>query len=171
MTISGFKFSPAALTAASLLGAGVASASQDTYVTVVLDKGTSPGLVAGSRTSDIGASFVKCTISGSSLTCSVKNSNSSTKNIGNILCLPAAGAAYKLSDRCASLIRPGSGSCQTNSASSQCGGGTTSVFPVCNYRTSATSSTTANWVWNVGVDASGYGIDCLQAGYQGPNPK
>jgi hypothetical protein len=158
---------------AGLLTAGTAAASsQQSFVTVVIQQGTAPGLVAGFRTSDPGASFVNCTVSGTNQTCSVENSNSSIpKNLGNIVCLPAANANYKLSDRCTSLIKAGSGSCQTNSSASQCGSGTTPVYPVCNYRTTSNKSNPAYWVWNVVSDGGNYTVDCLQAGYTGPNPK
>lgn len=147
------------------------AASQETFITVVIQKGSAPGLVIGYRTSDPGANFVNCTITGSSQTCSRENTNSSTKNLGNIICLPASNAKYTVSARCQGLLNNGAGSCQTNSSSSQCPSGTTAVFPVCNYRTSSNMSNAAYWVWNVGTDTGVYDIDCLQAGYQGPNPK
>ncbi len=158
--------------AALALSTVAASAAQNSYITVVLDKGTAPGLVIGYRTSDISASFVTCTISGSSATCSANNSNSSTpKNLGNILCLPTANAKFTVSPRCQSLLNGGAGSCKSNSSSGKCPGGTTAIMPSCNYRTTSNSSTTANWVWNVSNENGQYDVDCLNAGYQGPTPK
>ena len=152
--------------------ASAAPAAQNSYITVVIDKGTATGLLIGYRTSDPGASFITCTITGSSQTCSSNNSNSSIpKNLGNILCLPTASAKFTVSPRCQSLLNAGSGSCQTNSSAGKCASGTTAIMPICNYRTSSNSSNSANWVWNVSNDAGVYGVDCLQAGYQGPNPK
>jgi hypothetical protein len=142
--------------------------SQQTFITIVLDHGTAAGMLTGFRTSDAGASFVTCSLSGSSATCSQENTNSSQKNLGNLLCLPTANATTKISARCQSLINNGSGNCQANSSAGKCGSGTTAIMPVCNYRTSSNMATTANWVWNVAVLASGeYEIDCLNAGYSG----
>ena len=161
--------------AAMIAGSGVAhAASQQTFITVVIQKGTAPGLVIGYRTSDLSASFVNCTISGSSQTCSKENTNSSTKNLGQILCLPIANAKTDVSPRCQQLINDGAGSCQTNSSSGKCPSGTTSVMPVCNYRTSSNMANTANWVWSVAASPAQpglYEVDCVQAGFQGPNPK
>ena len=152
--------------------AGAASAAQNSYITVVIDKASTPGLIIDYRTSDVSASFITCTISGSSQTCSNNNSNSSIpKNLGNILCLSASSVKLTVSPRCQTLLNAGSGNCQSNSSAGKCPSGTTAVMPACNYRTTSNSSTTANWVWNVSYDAGVYGVDCLQAGYQGPNPK
>jgi hypothetical protein len=158
--------------AALTLDNRAALADQNTFITAVIDKGTAPGLLIGYRTSDAGASFITCTISGSSATCSTYNHNASIpKNLGNILCLPAANAKYTVSQRCQALINGGAGSCQTNSSNGKCSGGTTAIMPVCNYRTSSNSDVTANWVWNISVENGQYDVDCLNAGYQGPNPK
>lgn len=147
------------------------AASQQTFITVVLDKGTAPGLVIGYRTSDPGANFVNCTISGSSMTCSKENTNGSTKNLGQILCLPVSNAKYTVSPRCQTILNADSGSCQTNSSSGKCPSGTTAIMPVCNYRTGSNLANTANWVWNVAAETGQYAVDCLNAGFQGPNPK
>jgi len=158
--------------AALALSTVAASADQNTFITVVIDKGTAPGLLIGYRTSDVGAKFITCTITGSSQTCSNNNHNASIpKNLGNILCLPVTNAVYHLSSRCQSLLTAGTGNCQTNSSNGQCPGGTTAIMPACNYRTSSNASTTANWVWNVGSENGQYEVDCLQAGYQGTSPK
>ncbi|MEJ2624391.1 MAG: hypothetical protein P8Z80_07590 [Pseudolabrys sp.] len=139
----------------------------------MIQKGTATGLVAGMRTSDISASLVKYTVSGSDSTCSIENSNSSPpKNIGNVVCLPVSKAQYKTSNRCGSLMNAGKGNCQSNSASGKCPSGTTPVYPTCNYRTSSSSSDAAYWVWNVGAASDGqYDVDCLQAGYRGYTSK
>jgi hypothetical protein len=161
--------------AAMIAGAGGAnSASQQTFITVVIQKETAPGLVIGYRTSDAGATFVNCTITGSSATCSKENTNSSTKNLGEILCLPTANAKADVSQRCQKLINDRAGSCQTNSSSGKCPSGATPVMPACNYRTTANMANTANWVWNVAASPTQpglYEVDCVNAGFQGPNPK
>lgn len=158
--------------ALALIGCGAAlAASQETYITVVIDEGTATGLQIGFRTSDPGANFVNCTVTGSNQTCSKENTNGSTKNLGQILCLPSASAKFKVSQRCQNLINAGAGSCQTNSSSGKCASGTTAIMPVCNYRTSSNMANAAYWVWNVTNQTGEYGVDCLQAGFQGPNPK
>lgn len=156
---------------AMVCSSGALAASQETYITVVIDKGTATGLQIGFRTSDPGASFVNCTVTGSNQTCSKENTNGSTKNLGQLLCLPTANAKYKVSQRCQKLINDGAGSCQTNSSSGKCASGTTAIMPVCNYRTSSNMANAAYWVWNVASETGEYDVDCLQAGFQGPNPK
>jgi hypothetical protein len=168
------SFAVAAVTClACFAGVGTALAAQQSYTTVVIQKGTATGLVAGMRTSDISASLVKYTVSGSDSTCSIENSNSSPpKNIGNVVCLPVSKAQYNTSNRCESLMNAGKGNCQSNSTSGKCPSGTTPVYPACNYRTSSSSSNAAYWVWNVGAASDGqYDVDCLQAGYRGYTSK
>jgi hypothetical protein len=165
-----FAAAGAALALAAGLGTAYA-ASQQTFITVVIDKGTAPGLTIGYRTSDPGATFVNCTISGSSATCSQVNTNGSTKNLGQVLCLPNASAKFAVSQRCQAIINAGNGSCQTNSSAGKCPSGTTQIMPICNYRTSSNMANTANWVWNVSNETGQYNVDCLNAGFQVPNPK
>ena len=157
---------------ACVVFAGSSRASQSDITTAVLAQGTAPGLVAGMRTGDTGASFTSCTITGSNTTCAIANGNNSNKKIGNILCLPASGASITLSTRCEGLLNASAGSCSKNSASGKCPSGTTTVLPVCNYTTSSSSSTTANWVWI--LDPTGnnaWKVDCTQAGFVGPSQK
>ena len=138
------------MAAAACLVMTCAMAAQESYITVVIEKDGAPGLLIGYRTSDPGASFVSCTITGSSQTCSKHNGNSSIpKNLGNVLCLPAAQVKFTVTPRCQTLINAGSGNCQANSSAGKCPSGTTAIMPACNYRTSSNASNTANWVWNV----------------------
>jgi hypothetical protein len=158
---------------ACVLFAGSSRASQSNITTAVLMQNTAPGLIAGMRTGDTGASFTNCTITGSNTTCAISNGNNSNKKIGNILCLPSSGASITLSPRCEGLLNAtAGGSCSKNSAAGKCPSGTTTVLPVCNYTTSSNSSTTANWVWILDPSTTNaWKIDCMQAGFVGPSQK
>lgn len=150
---------------------GWAAADQPNFTTAVIAEGTAPGLIVGMRTSNTGAAFTSCTISGGSATCTVENGNSGGKKIGNIMCLPQTGVTVEFSPRCSSMLNAGSGSCSKNSASGQCPSGTMTVAPVCNYTTNESDSVTANWVWIVyQAAASTWKVDCLQAGFSGYSP-
>ena len=158
---------------ASVLFADFARASQSNITTAVVAMGTAPGLIAGMRTGDTGASFTNCMINGSDTTCAIANNNNNGKKIGNILCLPASSSSITLSARCEGLVNASAGgSCSKNSATGKCPSGTTTVAPVCNYTTASNSSITANWVWT--LESSGtnaWKIDCMQAGFVGPSQK
>lgn len=157
---------------ACVLFAGSTRANQSNVTTAVVAQGTAPGLIAGMRTSDTGASFTNCTINGSNTTCAIANSNNNGKKIGNILCLPASGASITLSTRCEGLLNASAGSCGKNSASGKCPSGTTTVAPVCNYTTASSNSITANWVWILDPAGSNtWKIDCMQAGFVGASQK
>ena len=100
------RFCLAALT--GLLCAGAAYA-QPNITTVVVASGSATDVVTGMRTSNTGAAFTNCQISGSDTTCAVANNNSSSKKIGNILCLPSASAATTITSRCQGLLNASSG--------------------------------------------------------------
>ena len=129
------------------------------------------GIKVQIRTSDIGASAHYCTTGGSGGGCTVTDQQSSIpKNIGNMLCMPQSLGGYTISAACNSLLTAGSGSCQGNSATSNCGQSTSSysyVAPKCNYRTSSNASTSANWSWTITSSGGSMTIDCSQSGYTG----
>lgn len=129
------------------------------------------GIKVQIRTSDIGATAHYCTTGGSGGGCTVTDQQSSIpKNIGNMLCLPQSLGGYTISAGCNSLLTAGSGSCQGNSATSNCGQSTSSysyVAPKCNYRTSSSASTSANWYWTITSSGGTLTIDCSQSGYTG----
>jgi hypothetical protein len=145
---------------------------QETTISVVAS-GSAPGLMIGFRTSDINASFVSCALSGSITSCSAVNINSSAKNIGNILCLPAGYSKYQATATCQSLLGAPAGNCQENSSIGKCPSGMTPVMPFCNYRTSSNLATMASWDWQVTLPASPGGastVDCQNPGYGGVSP-
>jgi hypothetical protein len=164
-------FAAAALALALGLLAGPALASQQTSVTVVMSNFTDGSVYAGQKTSDIGSSFHKCT-PGEITSCVNSDGQSSIpKNIGNVLCL-ASGTSKSIESSCQSLLSASSGNCQGNSAKDSCGSGMIAIYPDCNYRTSSTSSTSANWQWLLTKSGTGsITVGCNQVGYTGPNKK
>ena len=96
-----------------------------------------------------------------------------SQNIGNIICLPSTVGAYSIDAACSMLLTQNSGSCQKNSAPSNCNqpqGSYSSVAPDCNYRTSSNAGTAASWTWTL-VNSSGQTtLKCAQTGYQGTAP-
>ena len=159
--------------AAFVGGNGQALAEDGQYSSATVNvSGAAPGITAGMRTSDIRAKYVYCYLSGTQTTCSVGNTNSSyPKNIGNLLCLPAANSNYQLTANCQTLLAQQSG-CQKNSASGKCISKDKAVMPYCNYRTTSDKGTTASWTWTVTLPATGstVSIDCQYSGYTSVSP-
>src|SRR4029077_2046028 len=153
---------------------GLALAGEDQLTTIsAAASAPAPGLMAGFRASDMGASFVSCALSGSTTSCSASNTNSSTKNIGNILCLPSQYSKYQATATCQSLLGAPAGNCQQNSSVGKCPSGMTPVMPFCNYRTSSNMSVIASWDWQVTLPASPGGVstvDCQDTGYASVSP-
>ncbi len=150
------------------------SDSQTVQASVTLQGIASSGIIVGLRTSDIGAAFHTCTTTSSGGGCTVSDNQSSIpKNIGNIICLPSTVGAYSIDAACSMLLTQNSGSCQKNSAPSNCNqpqGSYSSVAPDCNYRTSSNAGTAASWTWTL-VNSSGQTtLKCAQTGYQGTAP-
>lgn len=130
------------------------------------------GIAAVTRTSDAGASYIYCVIQPNSTTCTASNDNTFVpKNIGNVVCIPKNFNYPALTAQCSGLINSGSGNCQTNSAAGACNSRLEwEIKPVCNYRTSSTSSTSANWNWQLNATAvanNAFTLDCSQSGFQG----
>jgi hypothetical protein len=153
---------------------GPALAGDDQLTTIsVTASGPAAGLMAGFRTSDMNAAFVTCALSGSTTNCSNSNTNSSTKNIGNILCLPSQYSKYQATAACQSLLGAPAGNCQANSSVGKCPSGMTPVMPFCNYRTSSNMSVMASWDWQVTLPAAPGGVstvDCQDPGYASVSP-
>lgn len=105
---------------------------------------------------------------GNSSGCSTSNSYSKPpKNIGNVLCF--APASYQLTSSCQSLLAQGaSNKCKSNILRSICGTSLTTIAPSCNWRTSAQTSTPAQWTWSLSYSGGVMQIDCSQSGFQGP---
>ena len=160
----------AACTAALLASATAALAAEQT-VTASVSGIDNSGIMVQIRTSDIGAAAHYCTTGGTGGGCTVSDQQSSIpKNIGNMLCLPQSLGGYTITAACNTLLTAGSGSCQGNSASANCGQSSSTyanVAPKCNYRTSSTASTSANWSWKIIGSGGSITIDCAQSGYSG----
>jgi hypothetical protein len=158
--------------AALVGGNGQALAEDGQYSSVNLHTpGNAAGTSAGFRTSDIGAKYTSCYLSGTDRDCSAGNTNSSyPKNIGNILCLPAAISNYQATPQCQNLMAEPPGGCQQNSAAGKCSTNQRAVMPYCNYRTSSSVSAAASWTWDVTPPAatgSQTKVDCYYLYYTG----
>lgn len=160
-----------ALCAAALVVNATAALAADQTVNATVSGIDNSGIKVQIRTSDIGATPHYCTTGGSGGGCTVTDQQSSIpKNIGNMLCLPQSLGGYTITAGCNSLLSADSGSCQGNSATSNCGQSTSSysyVAPKCNYRTSSSAGTSANWNWTITSSGGSLTIDCSQSGYTG----
>lgn len=130
------------------------------------------GIATATRTSDAGADFVGCVIQPNSTSCTASNDNTFVpKNIGNVACIPKNLNYPALTAQCNNLLSAGSGNCQTNSAAGVCNARLEwEIKPICNYRTSSSSSTSANWTWQLNastVSGNAFTLDCSQTGFQG----
>jgi hypothetical protein len=147
-----------------LLAAGSVRADQNICANLQLNNFINSTVIAGYRTSDIGAFEEECSAESSSSCSKCVIASASPKNVGNYLCLPS-NFNYSLTANCTSLIQAGSSeNCQKNSADDVCDGQAV-VEPICNYRTNDNTSE-AGWTWTVTSTASNtFSVDCTNNNY------
>lgn len=161
-----------ALPAMLLLAAGTTgakAADQMSSVTLVLANFADTSILAGMKTSDVGAAFEVCNV-GSIASCIVTEQQTHyPKNIGNALCVES-GTKVVIDAACNTLLTQSSGNCQPNSAIGSCSP-RTAYGPACNYRTQNNYTASANWQWFVTRNSDGsLTVGCNKNGYDTTSP-
>lgn len=148
-----------------LVGGVAHAGSQNICANLTLTGFNNSSIVAGYRTTDVGAAYHYCDTGSTNSCAACASATFQPKNVGNYLCLPS-NLLYTISSSCQTLLNSGSSDCSTNTTDGDVCTGQSAVMPACNWRTED-NDTEAYWSWSLSLSGSTITVNCSNSNYQG----